>query len=169
MSQNPKKVLFVCLGNICRSPLVEGVFKKYIDEHSSKYAIIVDSAGTASYHVGDIPDSRATQTAQTHNITLEHTGRSIQKNDFLEMDFILVMDHQNLKDVNYFISKNFDSNDQIKAKVSLLREFDTNTTDELEVADPYYGGASEFEKVYEIALRCAPGLMEAINVLETLS
>jgi len=163
MSQNPKKILFVCLGNICRSPLVEGVFKKYIEDYQPDSAISVDSAGTASYHVGDQPDDRAIQTAKSHGIVLQHVGRAIQKSDFLEMDYILVMDHQNLKDVEYFISKNFNSKREVNAQVSLLRKFDTNTSDGLEVADPYYRGIKDFEIVYDVAVRCAPKLLEAIE------
>lgn len=135
------KVLMVCLGNICRSPLAEGILKSKVD--SSK--VWVDSAGTGGWHVGELPDSRSIEIARRNQINIsDQRCRKFKEDDFEEFDLIYVMDKSNRDDV-----LNLASNRLHKSKVKLILNELSPETD-LEVPDPYYGGDRGFQNVFEM-------------------
>lgn len=135
------KVLMVCLGNICRSPLAEGILKSKVD--SSK--VWVDSAGTGGWHVGELPDSRSIEIARRNQINIsDQRCRKFKEDDFEEFDLIYVMDKSNRADV-----LNLASNKLHKSKVKLILNELSPETD-LEVPDPYYGGDRGFQNVFEM-------------------
>jgi protein-tyrosine phosphatase len=139
------KVLFVCLGNICRSPLAQGVLDAWIVE-KNKTNILTDSAGTSNYHLGKKPDSRTIQNAMNHGVSLPYFARQIEKNDFYNFDYLLVMDDNNLKDVLHIKPANS------TAVIAKLRTFDPIDTG-ADVDDPYFGGAEGFELVFQTIKR----------------
>ncbi len=149
------RVLFVCLGNICRSPLAEAVFRQLVRERGLEDYIEVDSAGTGSWHVGEPPDRRMRATAEKHGVSMEGiVARQVAPADIEEADYILVMDKDNLHDVLYY-----DREGRWGHKVRLFREFDPQP-DTYQVPDPYYGGPEGFEEVYRIVRRTAEALLD---------
>ena len=129
----PVKILMVCLGNICRSPLAEGILRSKLDSN-----FIIDSAGTGGWHAGESPDQRSIETAKQNNIDISHQkARKFSIADFDLFDYIYVMDQSNYKDVI-----NLAPDEAAKAKVALI------LGDSKEVPDPYYGGQEGFENVY---------------------
>lgn len=152
------KVLFVCLGNICRSPMAEGLFIQEVKNAGLADKIMVDSCGTSSWHVGERPDGRMQETADKYNVELPSRSRQMQRTDFVEFDYILPMDRSNLRDVNQMK----DQVSEAKAQVFLMRYFDDKAP-EANVPDPYYRGSAGFEEVYEILLRSSKNLLEHIK------
>ena len=150
-------VLFVCLGNICRSPLAEGVFRHVLDEEGLSDRFRVDSAGTGGWHVGESPDHRAMRSAATHGVTLSGHARQVQPEDFTRFDYILAMDQSNLSHLERY-------RDGVggEAALYLLREFDPEGGPGAEVPDPYYGGPEGFEHVYEMVDRSCRSLLDHI-------
>ena len=156
----PKKsvsVLFVCLGNICRSPTAEGVFRHLIQTEGHDNWISTDSAGTHAYHIGEQPDRRAQQTARSRGVDLSDLrGRKAVANDFNEFDYILAMDdenYQNLEDI---------APDGCEDKLSLFLDF-SKEYPETQVPDPYYGGDQGFEHVFDLVESASRGLLEDIK------
>jgi protein-tyrosine phosphatase len=140
-----KKVLFICLGNICRSPAAEGVLKKYIAENNLENSIIVDSAGTISYHEGELPDMHMRMIANKRGYTLDHIARKFDpQKDFTEFDYIITMDDNNYKDV-----LRLDKNKIFRNKIYKMVDFidDKNVK---EVPDPYDGTDDEFNHVIDL-------------------
>ncbi len=134
------KILMVCLGNICRSPLAEGILKSKVD--SSK--IFIDSSGTAGYHVGERPDSRSIAIAKEHGLDIsDQRSRKFSISDFKEFDLIYAMDKSNYSDILSLAT----NQDEVKKVKLLLDEVNGDTK---EVPDPYYGGPDGFEKVYQM-------------------
>lgn len=134
-----KKVLMVCLGNICRSPLAEGILKSKIDTEK----VFVDSAGTAAYHQGELPDPRSIEVAGKYNIDLTYQrARKFVSGDFDKFDRIYAMDRSNYRNIISLARKGEDV-----AKVSLILN-EIYPGEDLEVPDPYYGGPQGFENVY---------------------
>ncbi|MFT5144047.1 MAG: protein-tyrosine phosphatase [Thalassolituus oleivorans] len=149
--------MFVCLGNICRSPLAEGVFAAKVAQSGLSDAFEIASSGTGNWHVGDPPDARMLKTAAAHRVHLTSRGRQCGAPDLEHFDHILVMDRSNLHDV-----LSLDQDDTYGQKVKLFREFDPDPGDH-QVPDPYYGGKGGFEQVYGIVDRTAQALLGGLK------
>lgn len=167
MSQHPHQpicILFVCLGNICRSPLAAGVFRKLVDVAGLSEHFEIDSAGTGPWHVGEPADRRMQRTAQRHGVDLSgHVARQLGREDLGRYDHILVMDRENLEEV-----LRLDRAGHFRHKVQLFRAFDPDPGDG-EVPDPYYGGERGFETVYQIVERTARHLLEHLLITYKLT
>lgn len=157
-SKNKIKVLFVCMGNICRSPLAEGVLRLILNEENLADQFEIDSAGTCNYHVGDLPDKRAIEVAAEVGLCLDHHARQLVKEDCVNFDYILVMDH-----LNYEAVLNISCNEKHHDKVFLLRTFDSESLDFHNVPDPYYGCNQDFTEVREIVTRSCRGFIEFLK------
>ena len=153
-----KKILFVCLGNICRSPAAEGVFKQKIKDRDLEKLFVVDSAGTGGWHVGNLADPRMRETALSRGIELTSRSRQIQENDLYEFDQILVMDKDNLEAVKLLTK---DHKNPINSKIKLILSYSKNSKLE-EVPDPYYGGQNGFEKVLDLLNDAIDELIDSI-------
>ncbi|WP_269616301.1 low molecular weight protein-tyrosine-phosphatase [Prochlorococcus marinus] len=153
-----KKILFVCLGNICRSPAAEGVFKQKLKERDLEKLFVVDSAGTGGWHVGNLADPRMRQTALSRGIELTSRSRQIEENDLYEFDQILVMDKDNLVAVK---SLTKDHNNHINSKIKLMLSYSKNSQLD-EVPDPYYGGQNGFDKVLDLLDDAMDGLIDSL-------
>lgn len=160
-------ILFVCLGNICRSPIAEGTMKSLITKKELSHKIEVDSAGTMDYHIGDLPDRRTRKNAQSHGLVLEHACRQLNETDFRKFDYIVAMDQNNWDDINKLALMSFGQY-QPEENCFLLRKFDPITQDNLSVPDPYYGTEADFEEVFQIVNRCNEALLEHIIKKENL-
>ncbi len=146
------KILFVCLGNICRSPLAEAIFNEKIRKNGLEKEFQSDSCGTGNYHVGDWPDDRSIKCASKNGILMNHIGRQLKQSDLEDFDLILAMDGSNFHNILRL------SNESTKSKVKLMRSFDP--MGEGDVPDPYWGGEKEFDEVFEILDRSMNGLMD---------
>ena len=156
------RILFVCLGNICRSPTAEGVFRQLLRDEAPELRVEVDSAGTADYHIGDPPDARSQRAAARRGIDLSGLrGRQVHPSDFTRFDFILAMDRDNLRDLHAMRPANS------RAGVRLFMEY-APEAGEFEVPDPYYGGSSGFEDVLDLTAAASRGLLAAIRQLAEL-
>ncbi len=157
MNSNKKtKVLFVCLGNICRSPTAHGVFETLLQQQGLADRIHVDSAGTAAYHIGNPPDKRSIQAAASRGYSLSHLrARQVVREDFEEYDYILAMDNENLANLNDLRPK------QYAGHLGLFLAFGQCT--ESEVPDPYYGGAEGFSQVLDLVENASFGLLMSIQ------
>ena len=154
-SVNPQvvRVLFVCMGNICRSPTAEGVFKRHVEEAGLATRVQSDSAGTHDYHVGVPPDARAQRAADRRGYDLSSLrGRQVDRGDFSEFDYVLAMDEANLRLLQRLCPP------QHAHKLRLFMEFAADP-DLREVPDPYYGGAQGFEQVLDLVERASRGLL----------
>ena len=158
------RVLFVCLGNICRSPLADGVFDAIVHEHGQSEKIFVDSAGTSGWHVGNPPDKRMRQTAAHHGVSIGHLeGRQFVEADLENFDYIFAMDKSNLDDILAL-----DATGKLGHKVRLFREFDPEPGD-YQVPDTYYGGPEGFEEVFQMVERTSRMLFHRIAEEHQLS
>jgi protein-tyrosine phosphatase len=154
-------VLFVCLGNICRSPTAEGVMRELVEREGLSGSIEVDSAGTGSWHVGSPPDSRAAAAARARGIELVGSARQVQRSDFAEFDLLLAMDEENVRNLLAIAP-----DAEARAKVKLLREFDPAAVaaSNLSVPDPYYGGEHGFDDVLDLVQAACEGLLAEVRV-----
>jgi protein-tyrosine phosphatase len=159
----PFRVLFVCMGNICRSPTAEGVMRQLIEHAGLQAEIELDSAGTGSWHVGSAPDQRAYAAALAHGVVLEGAARSARREDFDDFDLVLAMDGANMRDLRQLAPS-----EQARAKIKRLREFDPASaeTGALDVPDPYYGASGGFEEVFQIVHAACVGLLTRIRLGE---
>ncbi|RYO90573.1 hypothetical protein DL766_007439 [Monosporascus sp. MC13-8B] len=152
-AQSPRKVsvLFVCLGNICRSTMAEGVFRSLTKDPASPYHDVideVDSCGTGGYHIGEPPDDRTMETLRKHGVTdYQHGARQICKDDFNRFDYIFAMDDSNLENLRRFQQRWKTKN--AKVEVKMFGEFSGTRNRAEVVEDPYYYGRDAFEKAYE--------------------
>jgi len=154
-----QKILFVCLGNICRSPAAEGIFNKKIKDRHLENLFFVDSAGTGGWHVGNLADPRMRETASSRGIELTSRSRQLNKNDLYEFDHILVMDKDNLHAVKSLIKDDFNPvNSKIKLILSYSKESQLD-----EVPDPYYGGQNGFENVINLLDNAIDGLIDYLT------
>ena len=151
------KVLFICMGNICRSPTAHGIFQKLVDEEGLTDQILVDSAGTISYHAGEPPDSRSAQTALSHGVDLsDQRSRQVTMADYQVQDYILAMDFDNLRNLQQQCPE------QYQNKLGLLLKYHPDEFLD-EVPDPYYGGESGFEQVYEMVDIACQNLLQHLK------
>ena len=153
-----KKILFVCLGNICRSPAAEAVFKQKIKDRNLENVFVVDSAGTGGWHVGNLPDRRMRETALARGIELTSRSRQIEENDLYQFDHILVMDKDNLTAVKSLLK---DESNSVNSKIKLILSYSKNSQFD-EVPDPYYGGQKGFDKVLDLLNEAIDGLIESL-------
>ncbi len=151
------KVLFVCLGNICRSPAAEGAFTDLISSKGLENSFQVDSCGTSQYHIGELADPRTRQAARKKGIELVHKARQFKKSDFTDFDFILAMDKSNQKDL-----LSLASGEEERKKVHLFRKFQKGQGKEPDVPDPYYGTLKDFEEVQQIVSEASEGFLEFV-------
>ena len=152
------EVCFVCLGNICRSPLAQGVFETLVKQEGLQDRIIISSAGTSHWHVGGPPDPRMQQTARQHGIHLNSRARQFQAADFKQMDLVLAMDHSNLDALQQMRPAS-----ELHDKLFLFRSFDPENNGDLDVPDPYYGGDKGFETVYQMVERTCPKVLQHLQ------
>ena len=152
-------LLFVCLGNICRSPIAEATFRELVKKRGLQDKISCDSAGTAGYHIGQLPDQRTMKNAEKHGLKLSHRGRKISVADLDDFEHIVVMDEANFKDVNNFYYKTKHKTPSAD-KLFLLRDHDPKTRGISEVPDPYYESEPFFEDVYQIVWRSNEALLD---------
>ena len=151
------RVLFVCMGNICRSPTAQGVFAHLVESQGLTSLIQVDSAGTHAYHEGEPPDVRATQAAKKRSIDLGvQRARRVTEDDFLDFDYVLAMDRSNYDNLISLCPPEHQS------KLHLFLEFATGLTED-EVPDPYYGGITGFERVLDMIETASQGLLVEIR------
>ena len=151
------RVMFVCLGNICRSPLAEAVLRYHVEKAGLSDLFEIASSGTGNWHVGGGADRRMCATAHSFGVSLDrHRAQQFEHEHFREYDYIFVMDKNNLHDVLYL-----DRKQKHSGKVRLFREFDPEPGD-YQVPDPYYGGPAGFEHVYEIVDRTSRRILELI-------
>jgi protein-tyrosine phosphatase len=150
------KLLFVCLGNICRSPAAEGIMNHLVQQAGIGDRFDCDSAGTSSYHIGSSPDQRMTLAAKQQGIPLQGQARQFQVQDFQDFDLILAMDRQNYRDI-----LSLDTSQQYQGKVRLICDF-CNTYGDRDVPDPYYGGADGFVYVLDLLRDACAGLLKEL-------
>jgi protein-tyrosine phosphatase len=160
---DPMRLLFVCLGNICRSPSAEGVMRALVRDAGLEGEIELDSAGTGSWHVGSPPDRRATAAAASRGIALAGSARTVQTDDFYDFDLMLAMDRSNAEDLRQLAP-----GPQERAKVRLLRGFDPATAagEDLDVPDPYYGAGDGFSEVLDLVQSACAGLLAQLRAGE---
>jgi protein-tyrosine phosphatase len=152
------RVLFVCLGNICRSPTAEGVFRHLAKTEAPQLEVEVDSAGTADYHIGAAPDLRSQRAALHRGIDISGLrGRQVKADDFARFDLILAMDQENLGELQALQPRN------ARAQLKLFMDYAPGQG--TEVPDPYYGDAAAFEKVLDLTEAAARGLLAALQAV----
>lgn len=152
------RVCFVCLGNICRSPTAEAVFAKLVRDASLEDEFVIDSAGTAAYHVGELADSRSRAAAKRRGYSIGHRARQFQRSDFGQFDLVCAMDRDNLEALLRLAPT-----PEAKQKVKLLRSFEPTAPQGAEVPDPYYGGERGFDEVIDICERACRGLLAQLH------
>ncbi|MGA2320898.1 MAG: low molecular weight protein-tyrosine-phosphatase [Solirubrobacteraceae bacterium] len=154
------RLLFVCLGNICRSPTAEGVMRALVCEAGLQESIELDSAGTGGWHVGSPPDARAVAAALARGIELGGVARVVGPADFEDFDLLLAMDRSNVRDLQRLAP-----GPEQPGKVRLLREFDPASAgaEDLDVPDPYYGAQGGFEEVLDLLQAACAGLLRRIQ------
>ena len=158
MSTPPVRILFVCMGNICRSPTAHAVFRKMVQEEGLTERIWIDSAGTHAYHIGEPPDSRSQQTALRRGIDMgDLRARKVQRGDFSDYHYILAMDQDNLSNLRTLAAQS-----TAAARVELFLDY-ADDWSEQEVPDPYYGGAQGFERVFDMVEAASRGLLDALR------
>jgi protein-tyrosine phosphatase len=155
------RLLFVCLGNICRSPTAEGVMRALVRDAGQQERIALDSAGTGAWHVGEPPDARATAAARRRGIALTGAARQVQAGDFEEFDLILAMDRSNQRNLDRLAP-----HARARKKVRLLREWDPAADGDLDVPDPYYGGPDGFERVLDMVHAACAALLKELRDLD---
>ena len=184
MSQNRIAVLFVCLGNICRSPAAEGTFAHIVNEQSLQRHFRIDSCGTSAYHIGEPANRTSQAVARQHGIHLPSRARQFQRSDFAEFDYIFAMDRSNYSDLEMQVQ-----NDAERERLWLFRAFDPEFSQVIRpehgavesaqresilakapgVPDPYYGGRDGFEQVQQMMMRTSENLLHWLRARHNLA
>lgn len=159
MAPDSVSVLFVCLGNICRSPLAEGIFASLVEARGLANRFRVDSAGTGSWHSGEPPDTRSIAVAADHGIRLTGVARQVTRQDFETFDVIVAMDRSNRRSLERLRGYGARAG---KADVVMMRAYEPRGGD-ADVPDPYYGGSQGFERVFRILERSCEGLLDELS------
>lgn len=154
---DPFKICFVCLGNICRSPTAEGIFQLLVNERGLQPYFFIDSAGTSAYHIGEPANSKSRDVARKHGVKLRSRARRFTADDLEEFDLILAMDHENLHNI-----RQLDTRNQFGNKIKLMRNFDPDPG-EGEVPDPYHGGMDGFQHVFDVVKRSCENLLDELE------
>lgn len=152
-----KKIMFVCLGNICRSPLAEAVLQSIIDKNNQSKNFLIDSSGTSDEHEGQSADARTQKVAESHGFTIKHRAKQLTHKDIETFDLILAMD----KEIYNYVLQLADSS-ELKKKVHMFREFDPEGNSTLEVPDPYYDNKEGFENIFQIILRTSQNIFDKL-------
>ena len=150
------KILFVCLGNICRSPLAEAIFKHKVRSRGWAQFIEADSCGTSNYHIGDPPDPRTIANATKNGVQIDHCGRQLGKNDLHEFDYILAMDSSNYRNIKAVMGE-----ESYSGKIRMMRDFDPQGKGD--VPDPYFGGEDGFQEVFRILDRSLDNFLDYLQ------
>ena len=150
------RVLFVCSGNICRSPLAEAIFKSLAHQAGLDGRFIIDSAGTHGFHEGDKADPRTRRVGRRHGLSVDSVARPVIDEDFDRFDLIIAMDRGHRRELTAMAGAGR------AAAIRLMREFDSGASDQ-EVADPYYGGEDGFETMYSVLMPACRGLLDALR------
>ena len=158
MSTKRIAVSFVCMGNICRSPTAEAVFRALVAQAGLQTRFEIDSAGTGAWHVGEERDRRSRAVGQKRGMPLSGRARQFVQADFARFDYVLAMDNENLDDLMRLAKT-----DAERSKARLLRDFDPLSPPGSDVPDPYYGGPEGFEAVFDICLAGCRGLLERLT------
>jgi len=156
-TRSPFRILFVCLGNICRSPTAEGIFRHLATQRGVAHRFYVDSAGTNGFHEGDGSDSRTLAAAKRRGVSWSHRSRPVRADDFESFDLLIAMDARNVRDLHASAPS-----EAARAKVVLLRSFDAEAAGDLDVPDPFYGGATGFEDVLDLCERSCGALLDRL-------
>ena len=158
MSTKKKRILFVCMGNICRSPVGEGVFRDYVRQRGLEDQFIIDSAGTTGYHAGEPPDPRMREATARRGYDLDgQTSRGFVPGDFNDFDLIVAMDRSNKNGI-----RNRDRMGRYAGKVAMMLDFHPDRHGE-DVPDPYYGGPQGFDHVIDLIEACCPSLLKHLQ------
>lgn len=152
------RILFVCLGNIVRSPLAENLFRHLAEQAGVGDKYVVDSAGTSAWHIGEAPDSRMRRVAAQHGLQYDGRARQVSPQDLEHFDLLIALDNENRLDLLNLAGKA-----GLQAKIRTLREFDPQGGPRSAVPDPYYGGIDGFEEVFRIVERSCRGLLQALE------
>lgn len=152
-----KSILFVCMGNICRSPMAEGVFKKILEREHKSHEIFVDSAGTIGYHAGELADARMRRHAANRGYLLTHKSRKVSFTDFEKFDLLVAMD-----DANYADLCELANSPEEKNKIVRMTDY-CRTFEATHIPDPYYGGETGFEHVIDLLEDACEGLYNTIS------
>jgi len=153
------KLLFVCMGNICRSPTAHGVMQNLVEQHGLVDQFKIESAGTHAYHVGELSDKRSRATAINNGVDMEYIrARKISINDYDEFDYILAMDEDNLELINYYAPQNH------RAKIAMFLSFanSANLSSQSIVPDPYYGSDDGFDQIFDLVTLGCQALLAAM-------
>ena len=150
------RVLFVCSGNICRSPLAEAIFRSLAHEAGLDARFVIDSAGTHGFHEGDHADPRTRRVGRKHGLSVDSIARPVVDEDFDRFDLILAMDRGHRRELMARAGASR------AATIRLMREFDPSARDQ-DVADPYYGGEDGFETMYSVLMPACRGLLDSLR------
>ena len=153
-----KRLMFVCLGNICRSPLARAVMEHIVSENRSKERYLIDSSGTGAWHIGETADPRIHRVGEKHGIRITHSAKQFRSENLHDFDLIFAMDESNRNSIASMSSEKY-----LLKKLHLFRSFDPMSKGNLDVPDPYYGGMEGFEEIFRIIDRTCRELFRRIE------